>query len=214
MGDHPWLVVGDFNSIRNDSERIGGNPRPLGSMTDFNNCLDQCGLFDLSSGGNQMSWCNGHEGSFRSWIKLDRVVINNAFSSQFLFAQLEYLRRKSFDHCPMVVHFDRPHTSYGPSPFWFQNMWCSHEGFFACVEEAWNRPDSTRGLLKLAIHPKRTKMALSAWNKNTFGLVEVIVKDLETWLENLEHQLQLGYSEEVEAEFLVTKIELQLWENR
>lgn len=25
----PWLVVGDFNSISNDGERIGGQPRLL-----------------------------------------------------------------------------------------------------------------------------------------------------------------------------------------
>ncbi|KAK4841187.1 hypothetical protein QYF36_000342 [Acer negundo] len=123
--EQPWVVVGDFNIIRNDSERIGGNPRPLASMTDFNDCLDRCGRLDLSSGGNHMSWCNGHEGSSRSWAKLDR------------------------------------------------NMWCSHVGFLTCVEEAWNKSDSATLLWKLAISLKRTKLALRAWNKNTFGRVEL-----------------------------------------
>ncbi|KAK4833981.1 hypothetical protein QYF36_014386 [Acer negundo] len=206
--EQPWVVVGDFNIIRNDSERIGGNPRPLASMADFNDSLDRCGLLDLSSGGNHMSWCNGHEAN------LDRVVINSAYTTQFPFAHLEYLRRKTSDHCPMVVHFDRPHSSYGPFPFRFQNMWCSHVGFLSCVEEAWNKTDSVTGLWKLAIRLKRTKLALRAWNKNTFGRVEVILQDLEARLDNLECQLQLGYSQEVEAEYLVTKIELQLWEHR
>ncbi|KAI9154057.1 hypothetical protein LWI28_020404 [Acer negundo] len=170
--EQPWVVVGDFNIIRNDSERIGGNPRPLASMADFNDSLDRCGLLDLSSGGNHMSWCNGHEAN------LDRVVINSAYTTQFPFAHLEYLRRKTSDHCPMVVHFDRPHSSYGPSPFRFQNMWCSHVGFLSCVEEAWNKTDSVTGLWKLAIRLKRPKLALRAWNKNTFGRVEVIYR---TW---------------------------------
>ncbi|XP_041020448.1 uncharacterized protein LOC121262091 [Juglans microcarpa x Juglans regia] len=189
--EQPWVVVGDFNIIRNDSDRIGGNPQPLASMEEFNDCLDQCGLIDLSSRGNHMSWCNGHEGSSRSWAKLDRTVINNAYTTQFLYAHLEYLKRKTSDHCPMVVHFDRPHSSYGPSPFRFQNMRYSHDGFLAYVEEALNRPDLATGLLKLAIRLKRTKLALRAWNKNTFGKVE-----------------------DVEADYLVTKIELECWEQR
>lgn len=67
MDDVPWIVVGDFKAIRSDDERIEGNPRPLSSMVDFNDCLDRCGLFELSHGGRQMSWCNGHEGQSRSW---------------------------------------------------------------------------------------------------------------------------------------------------
>lgn len=114
--------MGDFNAIHNDSECISGNPRPLASMLEFNDCLDQCDLFYLSSGANHMSWCNGHEGSSRSWAKLDRVLNHNAYTTQFLFAHMEYLRRKTSNHCLVVVHFDRPHMSYGPSLFRFQNM--------------------------------------------------------------------------------------------
>lgn len=33
--EHPWVGVGDFSAIHNDSECIGGNPRPLASMAEF-----------------------------------------------------------------------------------------------------------------------------------------------------------------------------------
>lgn len=55
----PWLMVGDFNVIQRDEELIGGNSRPLASMEEFNSCLDQCGIVELYSGGQHMSWCNG-----------------------------------------------------------------------------------------------------------------------------------------------------------
>ncbi|KAI9170044.1 hypothetical protein LWI28_021597 [Acer negundo] len=45
--------------------------------------------------------------------------------------------------------------------------------FLTCVEEAWNKSDSATLLWKLAISLKRTKLALRAWNKNTFGRVEL-----------------------------------------
>lgn len=50
--------MGNFNAIRIDSKRIGGYPRPLISMLEFNDCLDN----DLQSSGHTLSWCNGHFG--------------------------------------------------------------------------------------------------------------------------------------------------------
>ncbi|KAK2648870.1 hypothetical protein Ddye_016359 [Dipteronia dyeriana] len=140
------MVIGDFNAIRVDSERIGGHPRPLISMLECNDCLDKYCLFDLHSIGCIMSWCNDYLGVNKSWEKLDRVVSNNTFSVQFASAQLVYLKRKTSNHCPMVVHLELPFSSYGLVPFRFQNMWCLHETFLDCVQDIWDRHDSSFGL--------------------------------------------------------------------
>lgn len=131
-------------------------------MSEFNDCLHHCGLVDLASSGQRMSWCNGHEGVSRSWAKLDRVFINDNFLWKFPSAQFEYLLRKHSDHCPMVVYPEVQRSRYGPSPFRFLNMWCSHDSFLPCVKEVWNQHDSSSGLLKLTIRLKRTKVALRA----------------------------------------------------
>lgn len=57
--------MGDFNIIRKDKERNGGNSRPLSSMANFNDYLDSCSLLDLLVVGQKMSLCNGHEGHMR-----------------------------------------------------------------------------------------------------------------------------------------------------
>ncbi|XP_035540358.1 uncharacterized protein LOC118344262 [Juglans regia] len=212
--DQPWLVLGDFNVIRRDSERVGGNPRPFISMLEFNDCIDRCGLLEVSSSGQRMSWCNGHGGVSRSWAKLDRVLMNNFFASIFPSVHFNYLSRKSSDHCPMVVCSDHTALSYGPSPFRFLNMWCSHDGFLMCVKEAWNQQDTASGLLKLSIRLKRTKIALRAWNKNVFGRVDVNIRALEERLEFLDTQLQSSFSEEIEDDFVATKTEIDIWEKR
>lgn len=77
------------------------------------------GLFDLQNRGQAISWCNGHEGVTRSWAKLDRVVVNNVFSSQYMLAHLTYLSRKTSDHFPMIVNLERPFLSYDLTPFCF-----------------------------------------------------------------------------------------------
>lgn len=121
-----------------------------------------------------MTWCNGHEGVSSSWAKLDKVVINNAFLAQFVGVHLSYLSWKFLDHRPMVVTFDRPTLSYGPTLFRFMNMWCSHENFLQCVKEAWHRLDSVLGLMRLFIQLKHTKVALRGWNKTIFWHVKRI----------------------------------------
>ncbi|KAK1564579.1 hypothetical protein Q3G72_006194 [Acer saccharum] len=79
----PWVVLCDFNTIRYDTERVGGRPRNSSSMAEFNECISRCGLLDLRFQGRQLSWCNGHQGLARSWAKLDRVLINNEFAVKY-----------------------------------------------------------------------------------------------------------------------------------
>lgn len=47
----PWLVMGDFNYIRHDEERMGGQPRSRMTMEEFNTCINNCRLVDLKSFG-------------------------------------------------------------------------------------------------------------------------------------------------------------------
>lgn len=113
------MVMGDFNPIGMDFERISGHPWPLISMLEFNEYLDKCCLFELSSSGRPMSWCNGHLGVNRSWEKLDKAIINNAFSNLFMSTHLVYLKRKTSNHYPMVVNLEQSFYLYGPASFHF-----------------------------------------------------------------------------------------------
>ncbi|KAF5447423.1 hypothetical protein F2P56_032977 [Juglans regia] len=208
VNESPWLVVGDFNTIRSDSEQIGANPRSLLAMSKFNGYVDTCGLMEMRSQGRIMSWCNGNVGSSRSWARLDRALVNINFSTTFGSAFMEYLTRKLFDHCPMVVHLSLPRSSYGPSPFQFQNMWCLHESFFKFVEDVWVQPECSHGLLRLAAKLKKLKVALKTWNKNIFDRVDLTIKAQKEKMEFLDFQLQEAREPKVEAEFLLTKMEL------
>ncbi|KAF5458524.1 hypothetical protein F2P56_022547 [Juglans regia] len=214
VNESPWLVVGDINAIRSDSERLGGNPRSLLAMSEFNGCVDICGLVEMRSQSRIISWCNGHEGSSRSWARLYRALVNINFSNTFGLTFMEYLTRKSSDHCPMMVHLSLPRSSYGPSPFHFQNMWCLHESFSKFVEDVWVQPECSHGLLRLAAKLKKLKVALKMGNRNSFGKVDLTIKALEEKMEFLDFQLQEMREPKVEAELLLTKMELVEWEAR
>lgn len=42
-----WCVLGDFNEIVTQDEKLGGKPRPKKQMEDFRLALDRNGLVDL-----------------------------------------------------------------------------------------------------------------------------------------------------------------------
>lgn len=45
-GTYRWMVVGDFNCIQNNGERISDQPRSRITMDEFNTCIDKCGVVE------------------------------------------------------------------------------------------------------------------------------------------------------------------------
>lgn len=57
----PWCLGGDFNEIKNISERKGCSRRVKG-MREFNELIDNLQVADLSMMGRKFTWCNSQEG--------------------------------------------------------------------------------------------------------------------------------------------------------
>lgn len=38
----PWIILGDFNSVLQVDDRIGGNPISLGEVIEFRTCVEEC----------------------------------------------------------------------------------------------------------------------------------------------------------------------------
>lgn len=51
---NPWMVVGDFNIIRNDEERKGGRPRHVVAMVDYNSFIEDSGLVEMNHTGTSL----------------------------------------------------------------------------------------------------------------------------------------------------------------
>ncbi|XP_074267094.1 uncharacterized protein LOC141590397 [Silene latifolia] len=46
-----WLILGDFNVVKDVSERVSSTPPNLGDILDFNSCILRCGVDDIYSTG-------------------------------------------------------------------------------------------------------------------------------------------------------------------
>ncbi|KAF5472990.1 hypothetical protein F2P56_009642 [Juglans regia] len=152
----------------------------------------------------------GHLEAGQSWTEL---YIMRLFWRFFQILAMS-MEKESSGHNPVIIRFQREVCRYGPTPFRFQNMWCTHPDFRKCVVEAWRDDVQGSGLVRLAAKLKRTKLAIRYWNRQVFGRVDHMIKQLQERKEGLEVQLQGGYSSEIEEDFFLTKLELEAWEKR
>ena len=100
-GNHPWVVLGDFNEILYSSEKEGGNARPNGMMKDFRDCLAECGLDDMGFIGDPFTW---RRGEIRE--RLDRAVCNVQWAHKFPRAAVINENHVHSDHRPLVLDMD------------------------------------------------------------------------------------------------------------
>lgn len=80
----PWIVLRDFNQVLDTSEVYSLYPSPIdvGGITDFQDCLQESEIFDLSFRGCPLTWSNKSPSNPKS-RKLDRALVNEAWIDKF-----------------------------------------------------------------------------------------------------------------------------------
>ena len=73
---YPWLSVGDYNEIVDNSEKWGAAVRKESQMEQFRGCLEECQLSDLGFIGSKYTWTNAREDGDFTKVWLDRVLAN------------------------------------------------------------------------------------------------------------------------------------------
>ena len=94
----PWAIIREFNEILYSHEKIGGNQGNTSRMQDFGDFIDNLELLDLESFGLPYTWFNKRKYSASIFEKLDRVLINEQWSSFIKDSRVENLSIIEFDH--------------------------------------------------------------------------------------------------------------------
>ncbi|XP_043697077.1 uncharacterized protein LOC122647841 [Telopea speciosissima] len=63
----PWAVMGDFNIVRHQNEKLGGEAILHGAVEDFNACIFNSGLADLKWKGEMFTWSPKPFKFFDAW---------------------------------------------------------------------------------------------------------------------------------------------------
>ncbi|XP_058765391.1 uncharacterized protein LOC131638863 [Vicia villosa] len=137
FNDGEWIFGGDFNAVKNRSERVGRSLRSgNGEWRLFSDFIDDSGLIDVSCRGKRYSW---YSGDGKSKSRIDRFLVSdNTIQSWGIVGQLIGNRDVS-DHCPIWLLSDK--EDWGPKPFTFNNEWFFDKNFLSFVEEEWKGLD-------------------------------------------------------------------------
>ncbi|XP_058764170.1 uncharacterized protein LOC131637587 [Vicia villosa] len=177
--DGEWIIGGDFNSIKNPSERKGRRDGGLSNEVElFGKFIEDLDLVDIPCKGKKYSW---YSGCGRAMSRIDRFLVSEAVVDRWCLVGQFIGNRDISDHCPVWLVKDN--SNWGPKPFKFNNDWFSFPEFLPFVESEWKemtvvgRPDFV-----LYEKMKRLKERLRWWNTSIFGKVDL---DLEESLKEM-----------------------------
>ncbi|XP_042964510.1 uncharacterized protein LOC122298707 [Carya illinoinensis] len=134
-----WCVIGDFNEILSQSEKIGGCLRQERLMDSFRGALESGGLFDLGWKGDKYTWSNKHEDNTFIKERLDRVVANIKWSEMFQGNEVEVLAARSSDHKPIMLSTKQVDKRgwKGSRQFRYEASWALEEECKVVLKRAW-----------------------------------------------------------------------------
>ncbi|XP_019242211.1 PREDICTED: uncharacterized protein LOC109222297 [Nicotiana attenuata] len=190
----PWVVCGDFNTVRYPSEKKNCN-RFTRSMLDFSEFINDKGLADIHLMGGRFTWKKGVDHNIAA--RLDRFLVSEEWDEGFRNINQSILHRVTSDHSPLLLQSGNwePVKSY----FKFENWWLLTEGFNERIKVWWEtfscegRPDYI-----LALKLKALKGKLKEWSKLTQGNLNIQRLNLLGQLAELEETQELRMLNEEE----------------
>lgn len=94
-----WVIVGDFNSVRYQHDRVGGSSSfSMRGVVDFDSVIHDCDLIDMGYQGSLYTW--QRDGLY---LRLDRVLVNDIWNIRLKEAKVHHLSPMKSDHCPLLL---------------------------------------------------------------------------------------------------------------
>ncbi|GJT57077.1 RNA-directed DNA polymerase, eukaryota, reverse transcriptase zinc-binding domain protein [Tanacetum coccineum] len=185
--DGEVVSMGDFNEVRDNSERYGSVFNKHGADA-FNAFIANAGLVEVPLGGCSFTWCHK---SATKMSKLDRFLVSDNLMCSCPSISSTSLDRFLSDHRPIIMR--EIHYDYGPTPFKFFHYWFEIDGFDKLVEESWKEANVTEhnSYSKFMQKIKYLKEKIRTWHKlykensnNRKSVLKAELNDLDVVIDN------------------------------
>ena len=130
-----WGIFGDFNIIREPTERFGTSQRDPGnnSIKEFNDWIDDLEVVEAPWLGRKFIWVRLN-GTSRS--KLDRFLLSPEWLDKWPASTQITLPRNFSNHCPILLRSIS--VNWSPKPFRILDCWLSDNSFKETVHNCWS----------------------------------------------------------------------------
>ncbi|XP_074301205.1 uncharacterized protein LOC141632563 [Silene latifolia] len=99
----PWVMIGDFNQILFEHEKMGGAPRDKNLMNEFHEAVNDCELLDVVFSRDSYTWWNRRSGTDAVYERLDRALVSATFLEACPAINLFHLEYDKSDHMPIKL---------------------------------------------------------------------------------------------------------------
>ncbi|XP_022041656.2 uncharacterized protein LOC110944302 [Helianthus annuus] len=123
-----WIVGGNFNSVRDRSERRNTKFN-IAFSNEFNDFIDKVELHEYGLKGRKFTFVSGNKCS-----RIDRIFVSLNFLNDWPAAEYRALAREKSDHSPLVLKV--AYRNFEPKPFRFFNSWIDRVGFDDMIKRA------------------------------------------------------------------------------
>ncbi|KAK9675612.1 hypothetical protein RND81_11G018700 [Saponaria officinalis] len=183
-----WIVLGDFNMVRDVQERVSDSPPSLSDILDFNTCILRCGLDDLKSLGCDFTWANKQDEGARVWSKLDRALLNYPWLTSFSSSSAHFLPAGISDHSSCLVSI---FEDMGWKPrFSFLNCWVEDPDYSRIIEEAWAIPAHGNAMFRFFAKLKNVRLGLRDLHRRKYSAIQRRILTARAALKDCQLQLQ------------------------
>ncbi|XP_071707968.1 uncharacterized protein [Rutidosis leptorrhynchoides] len=164
QNDGAWVLCGDFNEVRNESERQRCAFLDRRAKW-FNDFIDNTHLIEVPLCGKKFTRICDNGIKFS---KLDRFLISEKFNNMWGDVSVLALERLLSDHCPIVLR--NKEIDFGPKPVKIFDEWLDEDGSKKVIKKAWAECiTGQRHDCNFRIKLKKVKFALKEWSKEKFG---------------------------------------------
>lgn len=125
---------GDFNVVRSISEKLNSTTNTI-SMRCFAALIDELELIDPPLLNAKFTWSNFRDEPI--CCKLDRFLFLRGWLELFPHVRQTALPRITSDHFSILLV--TTNSTWGPSPFIFENAWLDHGSFMGALDSWWGR---------------------------------------------------------------------------
>ncbi|XP_074288057.1 uncharacterized protein LOC141613217 [Silene latifolia] len=182
----PWAMGGDFNCVLSPTERCGGNTCPA-EIDDFLRCVEDCEMMDIQAIGAFYTWNNKQRPEDRTYSRLDRFMVNKAWTDLFPNLYAHFLPEGLYDHTPCVVGSHVQNKK--PRCFKYFNMWSKADQFITLVQDIWRMRIDGTPMFQVVKKLKALKPKLKMLNKARFSDIENKTNLMQIRVANIQEEL-------------------------
>ncbi|KAM6547612.1 hypothetical protein CsatB_019288 [Cannabis sativa] len=176
----PWLVLGDFNEIISNEDKVGGSVRNSSQIDAFRGTVTACNLNLLPFDGDRITWTSQGQGKGIIKERLDYGFVNDHWDSTFQSSTLQHLDYYNSDHRALKVLVsalnEETQEIRFKSRFRFERIWLQEEQCAVIISNHWAN-DSSNNITQLMANISTVSNKLQHWHHTTFGQLKEQIKD-------------------------------------